>query len=120
MFIEIDMVDGDGEERLTEDLTLNLSKVSLDDVPQDDKRRSRHGDTDGAVCRYERLHLAACVSRFSRRPRAIHSALQFVCDLFAAISLRARQATMLGRALAEQGLTGSFLACLQVTGGDRT
>jgi len=30
MFIEIDMVDGDGEERLTEDITLNFSKLSLE------------------------------------------------------------------------------------------
>jgi hypothetical protein len=27
MFIEIDMVDGDGEERLTEDITLNFSNT---------------------------------------------------------------------------------------------
>jgi hypothetical protein len=63
------MVDGDGEERLTEDITLNFSKVSLDDVPQDDKGRSRHSDTDAAGCRYESLHLADCASRFIRRPR---------------------------------------------------
>ena len=114
------MVDDDGEERLTEDITLNFSKVSLDDVPQDDKGRSRHSDTDAAGCRYESLHLADCASRFIRRPRAIHSALRFVCDQFAAITFRARQTTMLGRALAEQSLTGSFLACLQETGSDRT
>jgi hypothetical protein len=33
MFIEIDMVDGDGGERLAGGITLNFSKVSLDAEP---------------------------------------------------------------------------------------
>lgn len=111
MFIKIDTVDGDGEDRLTEDITLNFSKVSLDNVLQD-KERSRHIDSDAAGCRYESLQLAVCASRFIRRLRVIRSALQFVYDQSAASSFRARRAAMLGRALPEQGLTGSLLMCL--------
>jgi hypothetical protein len=75
MFIKIDMVDGDGEDRLTEDITLNISKISLDNVSQDDKGRSRHSDIDAAGRRYESLQLAVCASRFIRRPRVIRSVL---------------------------------------------
>ena len=63
MFRKIDTVDGDGEDGLTGDITLNFYKVSLDNVPQADQERSRHSETDAAGCRYESLQLAICASR---------------------------------------------------------